>query len=112
MRQIIFDTSFIIACIRKKIDFFHDKEVIGLDLLIPEQVIKELKGLGESLALRVIKAHEFKLVKAPGKDADAAIIQIAKKNPQLVVATLDAGLKKKLKNKIMRIRGEKQLEIV
>jgi len=112
MRQIIFDTSFIIACTRKKIDFFHDKEVIGMDLLIPEQAIKELKGLGETLALKVIKAHDFQLVKPEGKDADAAIIILAKKNRDLIVATLDRGLRKKLKNPVMQIRGEKQLEIV
>jgi len=41
------------------------------------------------------------IVKLPGKDADSAIIAFAKKNKEAIVATLDQGLQKKIKNRKM-----------
>jgi len=48
-------------------------------MLVPE-TLKELKGLGAELALKIIQKNSFVLAKSPGKDADAAIVNIAKKN--------------------------------
>jgi len=112
MRQIILDTSFILTCVRQKIDFFEKLNGEGMEILVPDQAIDELMGLGADAALKILEINEFKLVKEKGKDADEAIIKLAKKNPQAIVATLDNGLKKKIKNKKMIIRGKKTLEIV
>ena len=112
MRQIILDTSFIISAVAKKIDFFENDEIKGMQIVIPEQTIKELKGLGAELALRILEKNEFQTVKIPGKDADSAIMTFASKNPTAVVATLDQGLKKKIKNQKLIIRGRKKLEII
>ena len=112
MRQIILDTSFIITAIKQKIDFFDIIEGKGLQIVIPEQTINELKGLKAELALHILEKNSFKLVKIPGKDADRAIIKFAKENPLAIVATLDVGLKKKIRNSKMVIRGRKNLEII
>ena len=112
MRQVILDTSFILAAIKHKIDFFHILEKEATQAIIPEQTIRELKGLGAELALEIIQRNEFKLVKIPGKDADSAIIKFARENPEAIVATLDAGLKKKIRNPKMVIRQKKKLEII
>ena len=112
MRQVILDTSFILTAIKQKIDFFHFLEREGIHPLIPEQTIKELKGLGAELALEILKKNEFRVVKVPGRDADSAIIRFARKNPEAIVATLDAGLKKKIKNRKMIIRQKKKIDIV
>ena len=80
--------------------------------MIPDQAIDELMGLGAQLALNILEKHKFQIVKLPGKDADSAIIAFAKKNKEAIVATLDQGLQKKIKNRKMIIRGEKRLEIV
>jgi len=112
MRQVIIDTSFILTCVRQKIDFFEKLEHNGFVIAIPDQAIDELMGLGAQLALKILEKHKFKLVKLPGKDADTAIITFAKKNPEAIVATLDQGLKKRIRNKKMIIRQRKKLEIV
>lgn len=112
MRQVILDTSFILTAIKQKIDFFHFLEREGIHPLIPEQTIKELKGLGAELALEILKKNEFRIVKIPGRDADSAIIRFARENPTVVVATLDAGLQKKIRNHKMIIRQKKRIEII
>jgi len=112
MRSIILDTSFILTCTRQKIDFFEKLNSDGMRIFIPDQAIDELMGLGANTALKILEMNKFELVKEKGKDADAAIIAFAKKNPSAIVSTLDACLKKKIKNKKMIIRGKKTLEIV
>lgn len=112
MKQAVIDTSFIIAALEKKIDFFEDISGMGFQILIPEQVVKELDSLGAGLALRILEKKQFELIHFPGKDADSAIISFAKKNPEAVVATLDLGLKKRVKNKKMIIRGRKKIEVI
>lgn len=112
MKQAILDTSFILSCIRKKIDFFENIEEKGIEILIPEQTIKELKGLDEKLALKIIDNNKFKLIHISGNDADSAIVNFTKENPEAIVATLDAGLQKKFKNRKMIIRGKKKIEII
>lgn len=112
MKQVILDTSFILSCVRQKIDFFEIIENKGLEILIPEQTIKELKGLNANLALKIIEGNEFNRVNVPGKDADAAIIKFSEKYPEVIVATLDSGLKKKIKSQKMVIRGKKKIEII
>jgi rRNA-processing protein FCF1 len=112
MRQIILDTSFIITAIKQKIDFFDMIEGQGLHILVPEQTIKELKGLKAELALHIMEKNKFEIAKIPGKNADNAIIKFARENPFAIVATLDAGLQKKVKNSKLVIRGTKKLEII
>jgi len=112
MREVILDTSFILSAIKQKIDFFHFLEKEGLRAIVPEQTIRELRGLGASLALEIIGKNSFHLIKIPGKDADSAVIAFARKNPEAVVATLDSGLQKKIKNRKLIIRQKKKLEIV
>ena len=112
MKQVILDTSFILSCVEQKIDFFEKISDEGIQILIPEQAIDELMGLGAQLALDIIEKNKFKLIKISGKDADNAIINFTKENSHVIVATLDRGLQKKIKNKKMIIRGKKKIEIV
>ena len=112
MRKVILDTSFILTAVRQKIDFFERLEHEGMEVFIPDQAIDELMGLGAQLALHILEKHKFNLVTLPGKDADIAIIAFAKKNPEAIVATLDQGLQKKLKNRKMIIRQTKKIEII
>lgn len=114
MKQVILDTSFVLSCVRNKIDFFEKIQEMGLNSIVPEQTIKELKGLGEKLALKILEKYskEFKIVKVRGKDADSAIVKLSEENPEIIVATLDRGLAKKVKNQKLLIRGKKKLEII
>lgn len=112
MRQVILDTSFIMSSVKHKLDFFDKIEKEGFKIIIPNQVIKELEGLGESLALKILERNNFKSIKLEGKDADTAIVNFTKKNPKTTVATLDKGLQKRIKGKKMIIRQKKMIEII
>ncbi len=122
MKYAVLDTNFILSCIRKKIDFFTDIPNMGLKIIIPLQVLDEIRkfsrqGRGSlkdeaKLALTILENQEYKRVDLYNKDVDRGIINLANENRDYIVATLDVGMKNKIKNQILVIRGEKQLEIV
>mgnify|MGYP001569034511 CR=1 FL=1 len=112
MKQVILDTSFIITAVKQKVDFFEKIEYDGFEAIIPSQVFRELRGLGEELALKIISKNKFKILEIEGKDADEAIVNFAKENPLAIIATMDRGLIKKVKNSKMTIKNIKKIEIV
>jgi len=112
MKKVILDTSFILSCVKQKIDFFEKIEEEGLKLVIPIQTVNELEGLGARTSLKILEKNKFQIVNVSGKDADTAIVKLAKENPLAIIATLDKGLAKKIKNRKMIIRGKKKLEVV
>jgi len=111
MKQILLDTNFILSCIENKIDFFDYLNSEGYNIIIPKNVINELEKLKKELALRVLKKNKFKKISLKGKIVDNSIINYAKENPNIIIATLDRGIKAKIKNRKMIIRNRKKLEI-
>ncbi len=113
MKQILLDTSFILTCIKQKIDFFE--ELVGNQILVPIQVIRELKNLEEDnskLSLKLLDKHKFKKIDLELEDVDKGIINFAKENNKIIIATLDREIKKKTKNPKIIIRGKKRLEFI
>jgi rRNA-processing protein FCF1 len=123
-RFVLLDSSFILTCAKQKIDFFEFLETSGIQILIPEQVINEIKKISDSkeklhfkddaeLALIILGKHKnkFKKIDLEGKNVDNAIINFAKKNQDIIIATLDRKIKTSLKNKKLLIRGKKKLEL-
>ncbi|MGD9276598.1 MAG: PIN domain-containing protein [Candidatus Pacearchaeota archaeon] len=113
MKEFILDTSFIVSCVKNKIDFFE--ELIGEKIIIPKQVIEELKRIKESnseLALKILKLNSFKKIDLGKGHVDKLLIKYARENPKVIVATLDREIKNKLKNYKLIIRGKKKLEIL
>ena len=113
--EVLLDTSFILSAIRNKIDIFE--ELQEYQILIPKQVINELTGLAKNkseakLALKLIQKNKPKIQKLEGKNTDNAIINYAKNNPEIIIATLDREIKRKIKNPKIIIQGKKKLEIV
>jgi rRNA-processing protein FCF1 len=121
--KIILDTNFLVYAAKQKIDY--TSELSG-KLVVLSSVVGELKKLKENarkkedkdsagLALQIlnknIKSKKIKVIKTK-ENADKAIRKLAKKED--IVATLDRGLKKKLKGKarILSIRQRKKLEIL
>ncbi len=111
MKKIILDTNFIISCIRNKIDFFE--ELVEYHILIPKQVLNELKKLNAELALKILERNKksFLVIDFKKRYVDKGIINYVKKDPKVIVATIDRELKKKLKNPKMVIRNKKKLVI-
>ena len=48
MKKVILDTNFILTCIRNKIDFLEEIKFKGMQILIPKQVLKEIKRISNS----------------------------------------------------------------
>ncbi len=122
MKQIILDTSFILTCVKQKIDFFEEIKLMGLQIAIPKQVIKEIERISElkkgasknqsELALKLINQQKPRTINLKGKTTDKAIINYAKQHEDAVIATLDREIKKKIKNPKLIIRGKKKLESI
>lgn len=117
MKHVVLDTNFIISCIRKKIDFFGEIQLMGLSVIIPKQVIEEIKGLSKSkpeaeIAIKILNKNKFKKVSLGGRIVDNGIINLARENEQYVIATLDREIKNKTNNQKLVIRGNKKLEVI
>jgi len=122
--KVLLDTSFIITCVRQKIDFFNELELEGFKIIIPKQIVEELEKVSNKknkklkhrenavLALKILKKNKFSSPNLGKKYVDKLIIKYAKEHPKIIVATLDSELKKKLKNKKLVIREKKRLEVV
>jgi len=117
-----------LACIKQKIDFFEEIQLMGFEILIPKQVIKEVFKIAFSkpgtkkmhfredakLALKLIEKNksEFNEIELIGTNVDNSIVDFAEKNKEDIIATLDREIKNKVRNKKLIIRGKKKLEIV
>jgi rRNA-processing protein FCF1 len=114
MKKVLLDTNFIITCIKEKIDFFEYLELEGYTILIPDRVIRELEKLKKNSAIKLLKKEKgkFQIVFIPGKNVDNSIINFSKKNPEIVIATLDREMRKKIRNPKMSVRKKKKLEII
>lgn len=114
MKQVLLDTNFIITCIKQRIDFFEEIPLMGIQILIPEQVIKELEKLKNLSALTLLENEKgkFKIIELKGKIVDNSIINYARENTDIIIATLDEGIQRKIRNRKMVIRDRRKLEII
>ncbi len=122
MKKVILDTNFILTCIRNKIDFFEEINLMGLQILIPQQVIQEIKRISKSkkklrfreeasIALKMLEKNPFKKIDLKEKNVDKGLIKYSKDH-DIIVATLDREIKNKIKNSKLIIREKKRLERV
>ncbi len=123
MKKAVLDTNFILTCVKQKIYFFDEVKFMGFEIVIPEEVIAELKKLQRSgdklhlrnnayLALKIIEKNQFKKIKLGMKNVDKGLVKLAKKDKETIIATLDKELKYKIKRPILLIRGRKRLKII
>jgi len=117
MKQVLLDTNFILSCVRKKIDFFEEIKLMGFGILIPKEVIREIVKFKEKkpeadLALKILEKNNYKKIELAKGHVDKKIINYAKENPELIIATLDKEIKDKINNQKLIIRGNKKLEII
>ncbi len=126
--KILLDTNFILTCVKQKIDFHScANEIVNqkIEWLVPQDVIDELdvlknrKGMKFSdrdaarLSFEIVRNLNPKVIKLPSKNpnVDMKIVNyIVDKN--IVLATLDKNLKNRIGNRILTIRGRKNLELI
>jgi len=121
MEKILLDTNFILSCIRNKIDFLEDLQLSGRKILLPIQVVNELKNIAKKgkykfrqeaeFALKILEKASFEKIDLKNKYVDRGIRNFMLKNPSIIVATLDKELKRK-KNCNMVITKKKKIEII
>ncbi len=118
--QIVIDTNFILTCVKQKIDLFEQLEdrFPEKKIVVPSGVIEELGKLtrdkklkmsersAAELALQLVNHEGVLILDLPG-NVDDSIVKYALKN-KVIVASLDRGIKKRLKNnKFLTIRKGK-----
>ena len=122
--KIILDTNFLVYCAKNKLDYKEEIEYLikeGFELVVPEQVIEELKMISKkpkiknsgflklrnpkfkkttgrdrdaaNLALQLLNFNKVKIVKTQGKNVDDAIINLANEDKKNIVCTLDREMR-------------------
>jgi uncharacterized protein len=123
MKIILLDTNFMITCVKQKIDFFEEINLMGMKIFVPEEVIKEIKKIANSkqkahskdaaeITLKILEKNIFEKIDLDNKNVDKGIIKFANKNKDVVIATLDKEIKDKIENPKLVIRQKKRLEIL
>jgi len=126
--EILLDTNFIITCAKEKIDFEKiANEIISanLDWIVPQQVLNELGNLKDNKAnkkqdreaaqlsfelLQSIKPKIVDLGRNPNVDIGIVNYILDK---EITLATLDKGLKDRLKDKkILTISNKNYLKLI
>ncbi|GEM_PF-404977 len=128
--KILIDTNFILSAIKKKMDFERLAEELideSIDWIVPQDVLNELGNIkdrkGEKTEDKEAAALSFEILQ--NLKSKPKIVELSGNNPNIdikiinyvlgtdiVLATLDKGLKSKIDNKILTLRGNKSLEII
>lgn len=126
--KILLDTNFIIATTKQKIDIQTlTNQIIteSIEWIIPQDVLNELGNLKDrpgtkiadksaaELGFEIIKTLNPKIINLPGRNpnVDIKIVNYILDKP-IILATLDKNLKSRVNNKILTIRGKKNLELI
>lgn len=125
--KILLDTNFILTCVRQKVDFASLVEEMTdekIEWIVPQQVLNELGCLKDrvgmktadkeaaSLSFEILQMIKPKIVElGRGPNVDIGIVNYIK-GKDVVLATLDKGLKNRVDNKILTIKGKKNIGFV
>jgi len=126
VERILLDTNFLMDLFRFKLSFDDIEDVVGgpCSFIVVGQSINELKRMKSKYAkvgLSFIDSGKIKIVGAPGRTADDAIMSFlksAKKRKEIkktAVATNDVKLRKRIKAlgvRVIYLRAKKHLEII
>jgi len=128
--KILLDTNFILTCVKQKIDFDRlANEVLNekIDWILPQEVLNELgnikdkrgikqadkdaAGVGFELLQKIENKPEVVEIGNNMGNIDISIVNYIF-GKDIALATLDRGLKNRIDNKILTIRGKNSLELI
>ena len=117
--EVLLDSNFIISCIKRKIDFLSQLKILGFRVILPREVLQELKDLRLSsrheervaidLAFQLIEKKEVKKMKLGNKTVDLGLIDKGKEGAY--IATLDNNIKRIVQNKVIINNASNRIEI-
>ena len=124
MKTVLLDTNFLLIPGKHHVDIFEEIQRIlyeQYELAVVAGTQEEIMKLAEkqdkdsraaSLALQLIKTKDIKTINAHKifKEVDDFLIEVASKG-NVIVATQDKELKKKLNCPIITLRGKDHLEV-
>lgn len=115
--EALLDSSFIISCLKKKIDFLSQLEEQGFVVKIPLEVFEELKDLrfrspreeraAIDLALQLFEQQKIKKIRLGHKKVDEGLID--KGLQGYYIATLDREIKRAVPHVIVLFDAEKRV---
>jgi rRNA-processing protein FCF1 len=119
--EVILDTNFIISCLLKRLDFVEQLKEKGFRIAVPKEVIEELKDLRLSnkvshdervvinVALEMLQKKEIKKIKLGKGKVDDELIK--KGNEGAYIASLDAGIKRQVANRVVILSAKNEIGI-
>ena len=117
--EVLLDSSFIISCIKRKIDFIQNLNEMGFNPVVPREVLQELKDLKHKspqeerkaidIAILLFEKRKIKKSKVGGNTVDEGLISKGKNG--IHIATLDRVIKREVPNKIVINNSKNSLEI-
>lgn len=119
--DVFLDSSFIVSCVMKRIDFIEELRGMGFRVLVPREVLDELKDLRlkdktsrrerESIDIAFKMLEEFAVKKKTigGRNVDDALV--SKGAEGFYIATLDRGIKVRVSNLVVIDSARKGLKI-
>jgi rRNA-processing protein FCF1 len=109
--EVIMDSSFIVSCVRKKISFLEELENLGFKILVPKEVLEEMKDLRKNsktshedrvaieLAFKLLNENKVKKTRIGNKKVDLGLIDKGKMGAY--IATLDGEIKRQIPNSVI-----------
>lgn len=106
--EAVLDTNFIVSCVKKKIDFISELENQGFKVILPREVLQELKDLrlkviredrlAIDVALEIFSKKTVKKTSLGKRTVDEGLIELGKQGKY--IATLDSAIKRTISNSI------------
>ncbi len=119
--QVLLDSSFIISCVRDRIDFLTQLEEQGFTPVVPREILQEMKDLRVSnrssredriaigVALEMIEQKGVKKNSLGKGRVDDFLIQRGQAG--VFIATLDNGIKKRITKKIVIFKAQNRVGV-
>jgi rRNA-processing protein FCF1 len=117
--EVLLDSSFILSCVKKGIDFISQLEEQGFVVKVPNEVIEELKDLrletrhiereAIAIALTLFEQRSVKKIKLGNKKVDQGLIEYGKKG--YYIATLDRAIKRSVPHSVVIFDAQKKVGI-
>jgi rRNA-processing protein FCF1 len=117
--EVLLDSSFIISCLKRNIDFIDSLESQGFKIMVPREVLQELKDLkmkskredrvAIDLALEMFERRKVKKMSLGNDSVDSCLIKKGKEG--YYIATLDGAIRRMVPNKIFIKNSGNDIEI-
>ncbi len=117
--EVILDTNFIVSCVKRKIDFLDVLAGMGFRVVLPREVMQELKDLkmktshadrmAIELAFDIIGSSKIKKIRLGDMEVDKGLIE--KGRTGIYIATLDAVIKREVPNRVVISNAKNSLEV-